>query len=245
MSNIERLRAADGSIEAYGASTKLNEELESNFVERGRTAAALLALTLSETPYRPVIDGRRFEIEVSNVYRDGRHEEADTKDTVLVARDALEEFVHADVPGTKRIGLDSYRTRYKPMLRRLTPGIRTGETLHRIFDESLVEAARDDYELPLESAEEAFKIIHEAPKRLEALRLTDHYGSRYRDSMHDAVTSDGRMIQVRSIGRGDFMGIGYALPRRQEDRRVTPPRPYVASQISDRVIYLRTKHTSR
>lgn len=247
MGSLEVPNGANGSIERFGASTKINDELLANFTDRGRMAAALVLVTLTETPYTPVIDGRQFEVEVSNRFHGYGDDSVATPDTVDEAREALAEFMAADVPGSKRVGLETYKTRYTDLLDDVLPGRKTPKAQRYAFDEALVETARKR-EVQVASPHQALEIITRAPKRISVLRLTTdipRYGGE--TSSNEAVTEDGRMVRVVTYKRNTLGGWSYEkyLPTAIRNRGGSAPGSRIVSDIERRVLDLRTGQTKR
>lgn len=242
MENNLELPRTGGTIEVYGASAHITEQLANNFVKRGNMAAQLVELTLRETPYTPTINGTTFEIEVSNIYKGHGPDEADTKDTVLVAQEALGEFLSVRVPGSRRAHLEVYGTYYGRMLRRLTPGFRDSKVSRDAFEESLVESSRSRG-IQIASPEQAKEIIHGAPRTLRAFRLSDNRGRT--NSSHQAVTENGRIIQVNSKVGLLLELPTYYLSRDIKNRQAIAPGSRIAHEIRERATHVRTRHSRR
>lgn len=245
--SIEQPRNTQGKIELYGASTHLADAITSNFTDRGIDAARLLVATLTETPYTPTFEGRRFEIEVSNRYRGIGDDESSTPDTVDEAKEALAEFVHARVKGTRRIHLDHLGTGYRRMLGRIEPSWRDAEPYRNAFDEAMVEESRK-LGVDVASPTEARNIILHAPRTITGLLLTsrDTWGLRsVTTADHKMVTEDGRIVQAQSTHSLLLEIPKYFMPREIQRRGGRAPGSGIVSEIRDRAVSLRTKHTSR
>lgn len=244
MGEIEIPRGSNGSIERFGATTKINDALDADFAARGRKTASLVIATLTETPHTPTIDGHTFEIEVSNRYRGPGETEDEGTDTVVEAREALKEFLQAEVRGSKKIKMTTLDTDYRKILRDLRPSIRDTRSQKHAFDESLVESLRAK-DIGVRSPSEALAIVRSAPSAIAGLKLSNRSAYR-RGVRNDMVTVDGRMINFyRFEGFGlatyytDFLSADPSL------RGGSAPRPGIAQQIADRVIQLRTEHAKR
>lgn len=251
MNDIVRRQASGGQIEVYNATERLTSGVEFYIGERGVFAADLLLASLTETPYTPTVDGVRYEVPVSNRYigfgvEEG--EESQVPDTVDEARIALAEFLAADVPGTKRLGLRAYKTRYGRLLDELTPTRRSERLYRPVFDEAFVEAARErGIDIPSPRVGEL--IILGAPKRLLALTLESRSTRALapREQKLDAITEDGREIVVFSFKRHTSAVtreyLGQNVRRLETTRGGRAPGSTIARQIEDRVIRLRTRDT--
>lgn len=247
MGSLEVPNGANGSIERFGATTKINDELLANFTDRGRMAAALVLVTLTETPYTPVIDGRQFAVEVSNRYVGAGDDEADTPDTVDEAREALAEFLAADVPGSKRHKLAVYKTNYNTLLDEVLPERKTPASQKAAFDEALVESARSR-DIQVTSPRQALEIVRRAPKRVALLRLTTYEPEYYFSvASNDAVTEHGHIITTNTSKRSSLSGTMYNhyLPTSIQKRGGRAPGSRIVSDIEQRVIGLRTSQTKR
>lgn len=245
MGNLQVPNGGNGGIEVYGASTKINEEILSNYATRGEDAARLVIATLTESPYTPTIDGTRFEVEVSNVYRGGGEDMPDGPDTVVEARDALSEFLNAEVPGAKRLRLLALKTDYGKILKDLSPERKANSSQRGAFNEALVERVRR-YNVAVSSPEQALMIVAGAPKWLELLKLTDDTPSYSgRTVSNEAVTADGRMVTTHSIRKSSLSTPWDVLPTNVRTRGGKAPGSGIVSTIERRVLDLRTKHTRR
>lgn len=247
MGSLELPQPVNGSIEVYGATQKINDTLTENFAKRGRMAGELVLATLTETPYHPAIDGIGFGIEVSNVYEGYGDDEAATKDTVDEARDALAEFLTADVPGSRRVGLESYPTRYLSLLRDVAPTRRTPKVHTAAFEEALVETSRSKG-IQVAGPGQAIEIIRRAPKYIELLRLTGNVPRHFDEPLLvDAVTLQGRIVNTRVVKRlsifKDYYQVG--MPEDIKSRGGRAPGSTIARRIEDRVVDLRTRRTKR
>lgn len=244
MGELEISQGANGHIEVYGASAKINDQLVANFHERGQMVSRLVIATLTESPYTPVIDGQEFGVEVSNVYKGYGDDDAPAKDTVIEAKEALAEFLQADVPGSRRIGLDSYRTRYGKLLGSVLPGLRTTKPHRDAFDEALVESTRARG-VELASPAQALEIVKRAPKTISLFRLSNPYCQHLRKWEYgEAVTENGRIV---TVGKREYtLGVfTYAMPQEIHRRGGIAPIPGIVRDIERRVLDLRTGHTKR
>lgn len=251
MNDIVRRQSGDGPMEVYDATGRLTSGVEFNIGERGAFAADLLLASLTETPYTPTIDGIRYEVPVTNCYMgEGAIEggEASTPDTVDEARIALAEFLAADVPGTKRLGLRAYKTRYGRLLDELTPTRRSERLYRPVFDEAFVEASRRaGIDIPSPRVGEL--IILGAPKRLLALTLESRSIAALsaREQKLKAITEAGRQIAVFSFQRlsnsPEKQYLAQNVRSLDFNRGGHAPGSTIARQIEDRVIKLRTRST--
>lgn len=158
--------------------------------------AKLLIAALTETPYQPRVENEHYAIEVSNRYVGSGAGDGVGLDTVTDARNVLEEFLSAVVPGAPKIRLERYKTRYTSMWAALAPGRRDHGDYWRVFYESLVEEARRNG-LPLRKPQHGADIIERAPRTVDALRLGDYDITQHKlRQLHDAVTSYGHLITV-------------------------------------------------
>lgn len=242
MPNIERLGGADGSIEKYGATAAITDQLTVNYQQRGTQAAGLVVATLTETPFTPEIDGQTFGITISNRYKGAGEGEA--TDTVIEAKELLAEMIGARVPGSSRVSLDTYRTDYRSIWSRVKPGLRAPDRYHRAFDEALVEELRSQG-VAVAEPEQAQKIIHQAPKKLAVLRLSDVSSSPGTEMSYDAVTAEGHMLRVCSFRSYGGIATRHYLSSDIHKRGGTAPRPYDLTRIKERVVHLRTAGTRR
>ena len=247
MGEITRLENGNGDIERFGATVHITDQLIENFEDRGRRAARLLLVTLSETSYSPVIVGEPTNIDVTNIYRGGG--DGESIDLADEATLALEEFISADVPGAKRIRLNSLRTGYRGMARTLFPGIRDSQKYRDAFEDSFVGRAIEQ-DIRIESAQEGLDIIRMAPRKLTGLRLSDHnrFSLPREEQKHDLITDEGRLMTVISSKRLGSSRVEYFLgnnPTHQvlRARGGRPPFSTIVSEISDRVTKLRTRHS--
>lgn len=247
MSNeLERPRNGDGAIEFFGASQKITSELERNFVSRGEIAARLMLAVLTETPFRPIIDGQEYAIEVSNVFSPSGEEGVEgVSDTVLLAKTALHEFVEAEVPGAKTVRLGKYRTRYPKLLRQVapSPGF-TSARLQSVYDEAMIEAARAKG-VDLKEPRHSEQIVALAPRKIVGLRSGSGISS-------ELVTTDGHVLSLDHETELPFFSSEirtvYFLADevdRLSLRGGRAPRANIARTIEDRVVELRTKHSRR
>lgn len=241
----------EGTIERFGATTKLTDALATNYTDRGRKAASLLMATLTETPYMPEVDGQDFSVEVSNVYRGfGDESEVNSPDTVEEAAAALAEFVTADVPGADRIKLETYKTGYGKILSSLLPGRRDPSGLRAAFDEGFVESSRRSG-IELKGPTQGLKIIRRAPEKLEGLRLSSHNlgGLSSRTQTHEMVTIAGRVVTIwSSEGYGLNSKISYYMSTDTNNIRLRggrAPRPTEIHDIGRRAVSLRTNSSIR
>lgn len=249
MNEIVQRPNANGQIEAYCASEKLTDSITANFAERGRLAARLLVVTLTETPYTPTIGRVQYEVPVTNRYSGEGVEEGEelsVTDTVDEARIALAEFVSAPVPDADRLRLRRYKTRYTKMLDELTPSWRTDALYKNTFNESFVQSARSrGVNIPSPRVGEL--IIKGAPTTLQALSLEGH-ASGYlasRTQKHDAVTRDGRIVTVYTREKYSTNTIEHFLATNVEllnsDRGGRAPGSTIAHKIEERVVNLRSR----
>lgn len=247
MGSLEVPDGANGSIERFGATTKIGDALYANFTDRGCMVATLVLATLTETPYTPEIDGRKFEIAVSNSYAGLGDNSAETPDTVDEAREALTEFLTADVAGSKRVGLESYKTEYTGLLEDVLPGRKTPHSQRYAFEEALVEHTRSRA-IQVASPQQALEIIRQAPRRINVLSLTANV-PRYRGdtTMNQAVTEDGRIVDVITRKQDTIRSFAYEryLPRAIPSRGGRAPGSRIVSDIERRIIDLRTGQTKR
>ncbi len=246
MSDIERVPNFEGLPELYGASAKIDDAMVRNFEQRGAEAASLVIATLTETPYQPEIGGTVYGIEVSNVFRGYGDDTAATTDTVDEARTALDEFLSAKVPGSKRVELEAYPTKYKGLLKGLAPDRRTPGTHRDAFEQTMVDTLRQR-EVPVPDPSTAFEIVLRAPRWIHLLRL-DGRLPRYIDDIRrvDGVTEEGHIVNVEVVKRIGF-GISYSydLPKKVAHRGGRAPRSTIVHDIEERVVDLRTRKTKR
>lgn len=247
MNNIELPRGADGSVERFGATTKLQDELLSNYADRGTTAAGLVLATLTETPYAPTINGTTFKHEVSNRYS-GYGDEADqSPDTVEEAKEVLAEFLSADVDGTKKIKLDTFSTNYVGILKKYLPERSASKAHKDAFDESLVESARRKG-IEVASPQDALEIIRKAPKELRVLRFShSEPATTSHIEVNEAISEDGRMLNTYTRKTIGVLGTYYTnyLSGNVSNRGGMAPGSTVSHRIQRRVIDLRTGATRR
>lgn len=247
MNNIELPRGANGSVERFGATTKLQDELLTNYTDRGTTAAGLVLATLTETPYAPTINGTTFEHEVSNRYL-GYGDKADhSPDTVEEAKEVLAEFLSADVDGTKKIKLDTFSTNYVTILKKYLPERRASKAHRDAFEESLVESTRRKG-IEVASPQDALEIIRNAPKAIRVLRFSNNVPlTTSQVEVNEAVSEDGRMLKTYTSKTIGLLGTYYAdyLSGKVSNRGGRAPGSTVSHQIQRRIIDLRTGATRR
>lgn len=242
MGSLERPNSFAGTPEIYGASVKINDEIVNDFGRRGEDAAALVLATLTESPHTPMIDGVRFEAEVSNVYRGFGDDTAATEDTVDALRETILEFGNAHVPGAQDLYVPTYRTRYRKLLRGIMPGMFDTQAHTRAFEEAMVEDLRE-HDVPVQNPRQAIEIIRTAPRKLAALDLTD-YSPRYQEvAYEDAITLDGRVVTLAKTGRIDYDRVRLPLDIRKRGGRA--PQPRDRYKLEQRIIDLRTKKSKR
>jgi len=240
-----------GGIESCGPGY-LENTITTNFTERGIAAGHLLRVALTETPYTPVIDGTRFEAALPGYDSAGDEDTAPVSDTVQEAKEALAEFVHADVPGARRLSLSSHRTHYRTMMRRVSPTRRDDQRYVDAFDEAMVETSRS-HGIALATPDQARAIIAGAPRRLLAFPLGEHsFGlGVYDEQSHDAVTAAGHIIRTTSVLNNTLYCTWYRslsrlyLSDNIEMREAKSPSPDIIGRIRDRATALRTKHSKR
>ncbi len=247
MTSLIRPRAGNGAIEQFGASRKIEDTLVANFEGRGQLAAQLLLATLTETPYKPQVGDSQLEVPVTNVFRLRREEEVG-KDTVDTAKEALAEFVMAEVLGSRRIGLETYKTHYGRLLNGILPSRSTPLKLVNAFEESFVEAARSR-ELDIPTPGIGLSVIRRAPKTIKGLRLTGRVPRYIDDTIKDdMVTEDGHIIDVITLKHyTSLIGRKYSrfLSGEIRSRGGRAPGSTIATQIERRALELRTSHTER
>jgi len=223
-----------------------------NFAGRGESAAKLVVASLTESSYEPTIGGTRFGIKVSERFLPSDYEYADvmpqddeTTDTVDIAAQVLRDLIDARVSGSRRLYLDTYRTHYRGLLRRLKPGLRTSGPHLAAFEESFVYSLRSR-DVPVRNPGQGYALVTHAPRSISGLRLSDT--SKYdRGSRHDMVTSDGRL--VRLDGKQDiFSPPKYWLPTDTGEidfRGGSAPSLSTVHRLQARAIALRTARTER
>ena len=240
-----------GVIEQFGASTAIADQLTANFSDRGVKAAQLARIALTESPYMPVIDGVPYGIEVSNIYKgngaEGECEEA--TDTVVLARNALKEFVEAEVPGSPKLRLGEFSTGYTVILKALIPERRTPGVQRSAFEEAFVLGVRD-LGVSVANPEQAKQIIRNAPKKLVGLTLRDPSAETFSgDSQFvELLTADGHIVNIRASRASSRYAFSYDLVKSvgpEGGRGGRAPSSRIAHQIGSRVVDLRTRQTKR
>lgn len=247
MEYLEVPMGTNGSIEKFGATRKLTDELIGNYSDRGNMLANLVQVTLTESPYTPILDGTRFEKIVSNRFSGYGDDDAPTSDTVDEAREVLAEFISADVDGARKFKLETFSTNYVKLMKGVLPKRGSSKSQINAFEESVVENSRRKG-IEIASPAQAIEIIRQAPKSLDLLRLTDFVPtSSYRNEVNEAVTVDGRMVTTISSKTIALFGTYYDnfLPKSISKRGGRAPGSTIVHQIQRRIIDLRTKHTKR
>lgn len=164
-----------------------------------------------------------------------------------MAATTIQEFLNADVPGSRNIELRLYKTKYGRVLRQLLPERRTPRSQVDAFEESLVGSLRNGYDLPVKGPAQARHIVRHAPRYVVGLRMSDASRQSIGETIHGVVTTAGHMVSVR--GRVDiYNNATYYLPTKVDklhERGGMAPGVRVAQDIRDRVVELRTSGTKR
>lgn len=244
MTNLAVPNGSAGTLERFGATAHLSDELTKNYQEHGIRAAKLVVATLTESPYAPTIDGQTFDIPVTNTYTGRGADEAEGEDTVITARTALREYLNADVPGTKKIKLRSLDAGYSQLLDDVLPRRRTPRPFRSAFEEAMVDTLRSKYNLPVTSPAQALEIVNRAPRKLSVLRLDAlRSDSGRQDYTLDAVTEQGRIVSARIFNKSYDGHLIMGMPEKITNRGGRAPGSTIVRTIKERVTELRTAHT--
>jgi len=237
----------NGGVERFGTTAKIVDKLTVALVDRGRKAADVVWVALTESPLKATMpDGREISVDVSNVYNDGKGG-PDAEDTVITGIKAYAETVSAKVPGARDMPQPVFDTRYSSMWNTFYPTKGDPEEFWLAFQQGLVESLTRKG-IDIHSTAEAIAVINQAPSKLKGILVDVPSG--VNGNTFDTgymLTTQGHMVKVEGNRR-----YGYNINQFEWDlspsvrfREGKAPGSTIATKVVDVVTNYRTDHQNR
>lgn len=248
-------RGGFGAVVPFDPEADLNVATIGNYHDRGRKAGFLVLAAVTESmPLAGVgcsemaaylDDGEESSAAVQlYAVEEERSMPAEIERALFVAQ-TLQSYLSAQAPGTSKVSLESFDTRYEKIWKNLIPGRRDNESQRAAFGDAMMDTLRDGG-LPLQHPDQAQLVIRRAPKSVTGLRLTDYNG--YSEGRHEVVTTLGRLVAVhgdRPYGKTEAK---YWLPYETgqvRERGGRTPDERKVNEMRQRIVSLRTSGSKR
>lgn len=237
----------NGEVERFGTTAKIVDKLTVALVDRGRKAADVVQVALTESPLKATMpDGREISVDVSNVYNDGKGG-PDAEDTVVTAIKAYAETVSAKVPGARDMPQPVFDTRYSSMWNTFYPTKGDPEEFWLAFQQGLVESLTRKG-IDIHSTAEAIAVINQAPTKIKGILVdVDPGGGGNNHGDGFMLTTQGHMVQV--VGYREYAynirPFNWDLSSTVRNRSGKAPGSTIATKVVDVVTNYRTAHQSR